>query len=528
MSGRKEISGVFGYKKGFAKDKAKNKNMARTLDSRYFRLVERKEANGFEYQAYQTVYPNSTMVLFSTVRPDCPIAALSFLPRYDHSATTVLTRRMIKNEDGSETPMFHGLSNVDNGEIKFVITNLTDFVRTPTTNIMNAADKSNIGYLKLDILANPIDVREVDHPNDGINQVNELRPSESCVIQTDQRSGHYTLRLREFFDPKTQKTTTVDEEDAKTEEKKQGMYFYINVLASELFPEMVQLLETTTWRAVDVFVRRIPKDNGRPRYMHGLQPQSSSFGTTRRALYSHNTLADSDGEMGNMFLGGGSRGGSVTTMGVSNDRYGGGGGGRGGGGDRYRGGTLSSTPMGVSGSSYNGGAMSVVSRGVPKGGGIPKGGGSEDSFSMPKGGATPTRAEIGASNVGRLERGNERLNVTTSWTGHRYAYDTPGERMRLGLSVWRDLRLLDPLTKEESHQEALMQLEDALKTGSQDLLQTLTKVFVAEECVVCMANTPQVVFFQCGHKCVCNICMSQKDTNRCYMCRAPIVATVQA
>jgi hypothetical protein len=251
------------------------KRMSRTLNAKYFNLLARQVQGDEEVQSYQVVEPNATMVLHSLVDGN-PIAAVTFLPRVrGGNAKTVITRRAqdtapvgtaAASGAQDEYAYFHGFTNVDNEEFVFVIHNLTDFVRDPAVDT-HRGNKADIGYLKIDILAQKRNVTEIDMPDIGVNQVNELRPSESYVVESDQRTGHKTMILRGEVDAATGRRITVAQDEAAAQgalnDKTRGSYFYINVVASANFPAMVALLRHTTWRAVDVFTRRIPKANGR-------------------------------------------------------------------------------------------------------------------------------------------------------------------------------------------------------------------------------------------------------------------------
>jgi hypothetical protein len=252
---------------------------ARVLNSEYFTLLDRSVQGEFEYQAYRVVHPASTILLFSTVSGSDaqPIAALSVLPKSTGgNAKMVVTRRNAAPhlpaaavEHGYASSFFQALSNVDNDEFQFVISNLTDFVSRPDIDPLVATNRTSVGYVKIDILGHPIDVRETDYPTIGVNQINELRPSESYAIKSDQRTGNKTMVLRGAVDKQTGAAVSVAQDEAKgtVNEKTQASYFFVSVVASTRFPDLVAMLAQTTWRATDVFVRRIPKNNGvsRPR-----------------------------------------------------------------------------------------------------------------------------------------------------------------------------------------------------------------------------------------------------------------------
>lgn len=59
-----------------------------------------------------------------------------------------------------------------------------------------------------------------------------------------------------------------------------------------------------------------------------------------------------------------------------------------------------------------------------------------------------------------------------------------------------------------------------------------TTIYESAECVICLANEPQIIFAPCGHFCVCEPCntelirTSAHATRQCPMCRGPIGQSV--
>lgn len=219
--------------------------MARTLNSRYFDLLSRRVDGEFEYQAYAPRHTSATLVLFAN--GDEPVAAVSFV---SPSATnTLVTRYGAANS-------FAALTNIDKGEYSLVLTNLTDVVRTPSARL--DAQSGNCGLLKIDLLPKDIAVDKVNLPHDALNEVNEFLPSQSCTIQSDQRAGHLCLKLCGVVDGGAAVSVRADA-------GKRGTRLIVHVTASTNLPEMAAIFASgvSEWRPVDVFVRRVPKNNGR-------------------------------------------------------------------------------------------------------------------------------------------------------------------------------------------------------------------------------------------------------------------------
>ena len=96
------------------------------------------------------------------------------------------------------------------------------------------------------------------------------------------------------------------------------------------------------------------------------------------------------------------------------------------------------------------------------------------------------------------------------------------------------MRTMEQLTGKEALDEASMQMQDAIANQGKALLDSLKRVYKQEECSICLTNEPTVVFFQCGHSCLCDECLRDIDAGstraekRCYLCRAPIAARIAA
>ena len=54
----------------------------------------------------------------------------------------------------------------------------------------------------------------------------------------------------------------------------------------------------------------------------------------------------------------------------------------------------------------------------------------------------------------------------------------------------------------------------------QDEKDLLENIFVETDCVICMSDTADTLFWPCGHLCQCFEC--GKRTQQCYMCRETI------
>ena len=57
----------------------------------------------------------------------------------------------------------------------------------------------------------------------------------------------------------------------------------------------------------------------------------------------------------------------------------------------------------------------------------------------------------------------------------------------------------------------------------EDVYDNIVKKTITEpECIICFENKPNILFLECFHLCVCNVCDSKGRFNKCPMCRAKI------
>ena len=52
------------------------------------------------------------------------------------------------------------------------------------------------------------------------------------------------------------------------------------------------------------------------------------------------------------------------------------------------------------------------------------------------------------------------------------------------------------------------------------------KAFKEDKCVVCLNNEPEILFYDCVHKCVCHECEERKPFNKCPCCRTSILTKI--
>jgi hypothetical protein len=210
-----------------------------TVDSQFFKLIKSQDKGATRYEGYKSQYARSTMILFSKTS-HTPLAALVFHAE-DNGVLSLLSARPSPNN--STDHYFQGVLNTPNQVFHFSIINLNDD-----------------GFINFNILHTPHRVSEVDPgPAFGINQVNELKPNQGYTIPVDQRTKRAMVLagLTKKQDDGTTAPMTVEETESKTE-KKEGLYFYLSVVASAICPSLIaKFAEGTLWKCADHFVRKV-------------------------------------------------------------------------------------------------------------------------------------------------------------------------------------------------------------------------------------------------------------------------------
>lgn len=86
----------------------------------------------------------------------------------------------------------------------------------------------------------------------------------------------------------------------------------------------------------------------------------------------------------------------------------------------------------------------------------------------------------------------------------------------------------DATDQAEAHADLLRRLDRIVFSRTQELMEDAhtNAVYATSECVVCMESTPapDIVLYQCGHRCVHRSCVEGARLRRCPLCRSPIVA----
>lgn len=462
----------------------------------FFDLIKSQEQGSTCFQGYKTKFPRGTMILFSN-KTMTPLAAL-MLHTEDPGVMALLTNR--PSPAGAKESYFQGVLNMPD--------------QTFSLGIVNLGHRGSINF---NILHTPHHVAEVDPgPAYGINQVNELHPGQGYAVKVDQRTGRtmilsgLTKSVPTETGSERKVAVSVKEAEQTSQPQRQGLYFYLSVVAANDCPELVaKFTEGTTWKCADYFIRTVPKpvyrslDYSADRSLMAMS-RGSPFGMlrsrSRGAGRSLDDFGDSDEEevmevqsqpqmateqvleLGNLEVVSPSN--SFT---VPND---------------YARNIVNESVMGSA-------AM------------IPKGPGAS-AVNKKRKGPTHQEFDTGSAQAGQLAYGSYQ-QVQSGFTGLEYDYDHPSDPAVLCLSIFEGLKFL-PLYDIQAQVEDDMQ--EWINNQGKTLIDNLTKVFKSDHCVIDLESEADTVVCQCGHQ-----CLNQKNTaglNRCPLCRGPISALVHA
>jgi len=473
------------------------KKRMKPLDPKYFTTIESKVVGRFLYETVRSKFPGATIILVPNGDPSRPIAAISFVPNeaLENLSCDVLSAIMPRESvpERFKAPCdtkgfnryFQAMFNQGNREMAFV-----------TTNLVDGEDLDDDDYVKIDILKSiPPELNLIDYYDHGVNNVNELRPSDSFAVRSDQTNQYRTMVLKGVTNEQgaSMSVNQIDDAIRRGETlKKEENYFFVHVVASETMPEIVSLLSDSTWIAADFFVRKIPlsdiaeMDSG---------PQVfNNFSNTRFQSQSMGRNQDRFDR--------GSRGGVSAFM---QDRE-----------------SSRNDRGGVS--AFNApnqvlvhDELSVVTKGIRR----PN---PQDSwrpnFQLQSAWATST--DIGESQAGRVSVGSRVIHQPGNQTNARYCHNFPGEKLVLCFSVWHGMRAVYPIDYEALQQESKLLIEDAQSTEKKALYKMLSKVFKSDDCCICFEPNPSIVLLRCTHQCLCASCSTQFSKTNCPICRQQI------
>ena len=465
------------------------------LDKKYYNLIYEKIKNDTDYQVYRPL--DSPMILISEV-DGTPLASVHLkcqnaMIGETETGLALITKRPYESKFPCD---FQGIVNRDNQEIEFVITNLT-----------------TLGYVKIDLMKYNNKVVDVDpgYAKGGLNKVNEIKALQSYAIQTDQKNDKSLILSAIEKKEKNEKNEKMTVEEAEriavSNNEPIGTYYYISVVPQKDIPELTMKFSKTKWTCLDYIcvtekvMRKgyVPACNTR---QNAQSPLIRSAENVRSSYGSHQSL-DNDAN---------------TTFDPIDE-------------------SLRSIPQSYSMQ------MEVTQ--------------NEESGYL-----HPQRAPICAENADENMEKNENKDIVhelnigskssenlikesfastikegrfiptpSHHSGIQYEYNVnsnvDGKLCVLCLSVSKDvLFIASAVDKNEMKNVAKMMIKDIEENNAKEMLKLLSRTFEEKNCVICLEEDapPNVVFFQCGHKC-CHVDCMQK-IQKCPLCRQLISATI--
>lgn len=482
-----------------------------SLDSQYFkRIYVDDSSQNFKYTAYRPL--DSPMILFSKLT-GTPLASLHLKTQNNsvqnnekgNRGRALITKRPKLSKLKCD---FQGIINMDNQEFEFIITNL-----------------SSVGYINFNIIRMNKD-GNIDYKY--VNEINQLRPLESYVVQCDQSdNGVLILRsiTKETSDGKRVKVNVKDDEVLGDIKKASGSYFFLAVIPEAKHKDLVKLYEDTVWACSDLICVRTKKE--RQARLQRSDIWTGSGLSSRASGYAHHAEDDPTfytGDFYNSSYAHHAEGISARSSGfyfnihaeddpISNDNTGE---------EKYYVTQVSDMGMGFfddDGSSDEN-ESNINSTEQLKNSNVIVNNTLESSI-------------IDDSFVGRVETGRK-ITVNSVESDIIYDYDKVSTPCIIGLSISDKIVFMD---NEENNEElsslaslAKDMVNIFIKDEGKQLLESLQAIYKTDSCSICLEGVKEnkpldIVFYQCGHQCCHYEC--GKSLNKCPLCRKEISAQLR-
>jgi hypothetical protein len=416
------------------------------------------------------------------------------------------------------------------------------------------------GYINFNLLRKPHQVRTVDPgPEHGLNQVNELKPRSSILVDSDQRTQRSIVIVGTGDSVAMDEHVRGADNHQTGETQSRAAQFYLSVVPATTHSELVNLFSHgTEWRCVDYFVEEertmiVQLSPNRLFGDHGPMEMRSAFGGVRSLpVHTGPFLQGGDGVHHSGSFGGlpqshgaapgvytvvprpGAFGASAhppltfgSSFGSAPPPA------------MFAANTSSTMMTGVAGTAVA--ASSSLLFGAPPA--------STSAFGPRPYGFTQASHGLSAAppNPSTLSNGGEAANVApggrlvrvaTINTGLSYAYDHPSTPHKLRLIIFPHLQFVGETLATTT--TANIGLSGELSTTQSNVSvdrkaaleaiesfvgakQHVRQVFVEDACVICLEQTPDTVYAQCGHCCT-HVACEPRMPRTCHMCRERIVA----
>jgi hypothetical protein len=466
------------------------------LSGRYFHHVAIKSDENTE--AWLCKYP--TLVLYSKDEDHTPLAAVQFKTAEDDPRGVEGDEdktKQLKKEKGrtvlmarpeSEHGGFHGVVDVPNENLAFVITNLV-----------------HDGYLNINLMKKPKNCDAKDPgPGESLNRVNEIKPNQSYEADSDQ-ANDCMMKLVTTTSKQTIKKAEAKPKAERDVEQDETFRIWLSVVAQHDTPTLVKKFSCgTEWKLCDVIVRHKPPvvlwrgrganhpdDRGNIVRYQGL-PASES---------------EEDEEEKQELLPIAACGSSFSMRGPDNTIF-----------------SSSGVPTHVA--KTKGPVRLQASTTAKKAKGQKRRQVDE---------AQVDEEFIKNTKVAKVVAGSVRVRPSGKTT-IEYEYKTPSALVSIGFSLMDELVFVDTSKLEWSAiaRERLPDIEKAIVAYSQhkytSFLQKYQDKYMSDECVICQEDEspPNTRFFTCGHAVAHTHCaqtmLTTYRTALCPMCRASILA----
>ena len=417
------------------------------------------------------------MVLYSLV-DGFPLAAIHLeCSNWEYENVPAI---FTKRPQSSDMPChFQGLIGEDNQEFKIVISNLM-----------------SDSMIKIDILTEDRKVMEVDPgvEGKGVNQVNELHENQSYAIPCDQKDNlAFILRMLQDSSGNTISIRQDERNAAVTSDKPKGTYYWISVVPPAGKPDVSARFARTVWSCPDVIYRKCKMTHYR--YRGGIEE-----GSIQEVLYDYDPSdINGSGYWGELQCASASANRREV---VCETAY-----------TALHRGTLEEAAR-----SYT--PVRGVAKGAIESPVAARGGGVRGGV---RGGVSVTDENVMDSKASQIV-GGRHINVYSGFTGVGYDYDNHSVKCCIGLSVMPGLVLENTPSTQELVEIASQQIEMAMADANAAFIEDLNRVYLAEECCVCMESEPNMVLYKCGHQCLHRECGA--SLIRCPLCRSTITAKI--
>ncbi|AYV78397.1 MAG: hypothetical protein Edafosvirus11_32 [Edafosvirus sp.] len=460
------------------------------LNSKYFTTIHTEEFNKNKYQFVKPL--GNPMILFSKI-DGSPLASLHMISTNDKLKALITAR-----DEKKYGVDFQGIINKADEEFSFVINNLTD------------------NYIYFNILK---------EDNIGINQINCLKPYQSCEINCDKKDNNSLILsyIKKSLTDTETKTDYVTVETAEKSNEYKGTYYYISVVPEKKKKQMERFKETI-WLCVDMFCMKTPNETEDDEiykerklselmksYKFNMEKSKQMENERKNDMYTkRNFYAQKCSPRLNDI--------NFTILGNEEIRRG----------DNIHmiipnlhdnnepkiGGLIDSC-LGITDNGVN--DITIQSMSYidcdPNLKIITKNNVRKDL--------------IEKSYIGQVKAGRKMV-VNSVTVDIQFEYSITSCKCKIGLSIEENLEFKNDMDSAELLENAKKMFDDIIKDESKILLPLIPKIYESDMCIICCQDNKDMqidmIFYQCGHQCCHYEC--GKILTKCPLCQQSIIAII--